>query len=114
MDTWPFLFSGSAGRERRVVVLPEPLKGEAAARLIAHITAATLSEGETRAGEALLLQEVPHPTLGPLHAVFRNRPATKAELGHAPDDLFPEFVTEGLIARGAEPPTSISLSFCQP
>jgi|SRR5579863_3116950 len=108
MDAWPFLFSKSAGSERRVVVLPELLKGEAAARLIPHVTAATLSEGATGSGEALLLREVPHSTLGPLHVVFRNRPVTKAELGHAPDDLFPEFVTEGFIARGAEPPAGYS------
>jgi hypothetical protein len=45
---------------------------------------------------------VPHSTLGPLHVVFRNRPATASDLGHAPDALFPEWVTEGLIARGPE------------
>jgi hypothetical protein len=50
-----------------------------------------------------LLREVPHSTLGPLHAVFGNRPATKADLGGPLDDLFPVFVTERYIARGGKP-----------
>jgi hypothetical protein len=103
MEAWPFLFSKSAGMERKAIAMPEVLRGEDAARLIAHVTAPTLSDGETKAGEALFLREVPHSTLGPLHVVFRNRQATASDLGHAPDGLFPEWVTEGLIARGAEP-----------
>jgi hypothetical protein len=103
MEAWPFLFSKSAGMERKVIVMPEVLRGEDAARLIAHVTAPTLSDGETKAGEALFLREMPHSTLGPLHVVFRNRRATASDLGDPPDDLFPEWVTEGFIARGAEP-----------
>jgi hypothetical protein len=103
MEAWPFLFSKSAGKERTVVVLPEILKGEDAARLIPHLTGVTMADERSRAGGALLLREVPHSTLGSLHVVFRNRPATEADLGRAPNDLFPEYVSEGFIARGGEP-----------
>src|SRR6516225_6992815 len=103
MEAWPLLFSTSTGKERQVVVLPEILTGEDAARLIPHLTATPLSDGETNAEEALFLRAVPHSTLGQLHVVFRNRRATSSELGRAPDDLFPEWVTEGFVARGAEP-----------
>jgi hypothetical protein len=103
MEAWPFLISKSPGKDRKLVVLPEILKGEDAARLIPHLTTATLADGETKAGAALLLREVPHSTLGPLHVVFRNRLATREELGRAPDDLFPDVVTEGFVAGGAGP-----------
>jgi hypothetical protein len=99
VEAFPFLVTTSAGTQRKAVVLPDFLKGEEAARLLVDASAPKNWDKE---GEVYSLGKLPHSTQGPFHAIYRHRKATAADLGHEPDKLFPEHITEGFLVRGAD------------
>jgi hypothetical protein len=93
MQAFPFLFSKNPAVGRKAIVLPGFLNGEEGRRLVSHLTTVTLARGYTEPGQALYVEGLHHPQLGPLHVVFRNRRATTADLGRT--EAHPEILNAG-------------------